>query len=268
MGTNVEHRPPKNQDECPEDIIEALSRLCAGAPGRRLVIERGSAWLVVSRTEDTEVLRIEAAAAADLPAGSVLDLTGVGRLRAEGFGKGTGAKRLERLHRGVEISALESLSASFERIFTEVYAAPPQELGLRLRPPPELRADNSRLLGAIRDVAKDQAGSARNRLYQRLLDAELLLLMDADKRPRKIEELCGFPVYAAFTDAETLWAFDPRSPACLAIPGRALFPMLMEHNVGSLMINRGGKLGGELYRNELEMLAQAVWRRHGGPALS
>jgi hypothetical protein len=268
LGTHIESHAVKTQDECPEDIVEALSRLCSGAPGQRLVVERGSAWLVVSRTDDAEVLRIEAAAASDLPAGAGLDLNGVGRLRAEGFGKGTGAKRLERLHRGVEPSALESLSASFDRIFTEVYAAPRQELGLRLRPAPELRANNGPLLGAIREVAKDQAGVARNRLYQRLLDAELLLLMDGDKRPRKIEELCGFPVYAAFTDAETLWAYDPRSPACLAIPGRALFPMLMEHNVGSLMINRGGKLGGELYRNELEMLAQAVWRRHGGPALS
>ena len=43
----------------------------------------------------------------------------------------------------------------------------------------------------------------------------------------------------------------------------ALFPRLATLAPGSLMINPDGRLGGELYRNEIEALARAI----GAPSL-
>jgi len=42
------------------------------------------------------------------------------------------------------------------------------------------------------------------------------------------------------------------------IKGRAVFPMLMRVRTGSLLVNPGGAVGGELYRNEVEAIAAAV----------
>ena len=76
--------------------------------------------------------------------------------------------------------------------------------------------------------------------------------------PKVAGDLSGWDSYAAFTDAEHLQLWSARPTDYRIIKGRALFPLLMSLRTGSLLINPGGLVGGELYRNEVEAIASAV----------
>ena len=68
-----------------------------------------------------------------------------------------------------------------------------------------------------------------------------------------------FDVYACFTSWDSLRRFQPRGAPYDVVRGRKLFARLMEHHVGSLLIDPKSSVGGELYRNELETLAGASY---------
>jgi hypothetical protein len=115
----------------------------------------------------------------------------------------------------------------------------------------------------MRQMAKKRDHRYRVALYRALLDSTLLLLVDPDKdgAPKAVDQLMSFDVYACFTSWDALRRHEPRGATYEAIRGRHLFGKLLEHPVGSLLIDRRSVIGGELYRNELETLAGAS---HGG----
>ena len=244
-------------------LAAALGRLHdAGAVGASLLVARGHAWFMVTRAAGPSAVEIEAAPSRTLPRALALSPERANRLRAAGFvAGGPGQRPLRRAQvlapegRG---PLADELLALLDAVYGEASAGE-GSLRLRLAAPDPLRGDAliQRMTEAAR--AADPA-VGRSRLYAAMLDAELLLLVEEDGAPTQVGELSGWPVYAAFTDHDALRRQDARAPQHRRLGGRALFPLLLEHRVGSLLINSAGPVGGELYRNEVQTLAGAVYR--------
>jgi len=247
----------------PSPLPDALHQLQkAGADGNRLVVSRGSAWFVIHGARGETQLRCEAAASYYLPREARLSAARVAVLRQAGFGQAAGQRTLQRHWSPGSATEREALAVELDRLFVEVYDRPAGE-------PVELRLDlgatelveNPRLAAAIRALANARSQRMRNRMYSELLSAQLLVPMDAAGEMLTFGELEGWPVYGCFTDSAELRGWDPRGVPTRVVPGVALFPALMQTRVGSLLVNPQGRLGGELYRNEIEALASAARAR-------
>ena len=82
-------------------------------------------------------------------------------------------------------------------------------------------------------------------------------MLDADGAPAPFGTLGGAHTYAVFTSTAEADLWDPRGLEVALRPGWSIFPAISSLNPGSLQINPEGRLGGELYRNEVESLARA-----------
>jgi hypothetical protein len=207
-----------------------------GGSGNRLVIQGRAAWLVVHGRRGHTELRVQAATSHYLP--SKLGLDQVHRLRAAGFSMPSGHKALSWSTEG----EAEELEVRLLGLLEDVYGEGETETRLTL----------------------GEADLTRNEAVERaLLNATLLLPVDEADAAKSFGQLASWETYAVFTDAAAVERFEPRGVVVRHVGGRDLFPQLMgaELRAGSLLVNPGGQLGGELYRNELETLAKAVRRR-------
>lgn len=242
-----------------EDVARALHLLTAeGGDGNRLVVEQGPAWIAFSAERGRGDVRCIAAARKQLPADAAIGLEQVLILRRAGFSNGPEGPGLARefaLH-GAEPP--EDTAALCLDLLSRVYGRPDSEpLALELRLGDRDRTGNPPLVAAMRASAKTRDGAARQTLYRALVRARFLVPMDGDA-PRVVGEISGWDSYAAFSDAQSLDRWAGRPVEYRIIKGRALFPLLMQRRTGSLLVNPGGAVGGELYRNEVEAIANAV----------
>ena len=113
----------------------------------------------------------------------------------------------------------------------------------------------------MRKLSKQRTHEARIELYKMLLNTELLLALDANGVPLVVDTIGKFPCYGLFTEARHLYHFDPRGLNIQRDYGSTLFPILNALEPGSVFLNPKCELRGELYRNEIESLANAVRRR-------
>jgi hypothetical protein len=241
------------------DLAAALLRLTGeGADGNRLVLEQGPAWLVFSGQSGAGHVRCVAAARKQLPADAAIGLDDVLELRKAGFSNAPSVPGLVRgfeLRGGDDPADVASLCLD---LLGRVYKRPASEpVALELRLGARERTENPVLIEAMRASARTKDGAARQRLYGAMLRATFLVPMDGDA-PRVVGDLSGWDSYAGFTDADHLERWSGRPVDYRVIKGRALFPMLMQRRTGSLLINPRGTVGGELYRNEVEAIANAV----------
>jgi len=241
------------------DLEAALLRLDAeGGDGNGVVLQQGPAWLAFSGTRGSGTVQCVAVSRKQLPADATVALEDVLHLRRAGFSNVPGRPGLARDYGIRAPGAASAASAAALDLLGRVYRRPESEsvsveLHLRDRP----RTTNPALLDAMRATARTRDGATRNALYRSMLRASFLVPMDGDA-PRIVGEISGWDSYAAFTDAEHLQRWAGRPVDCRVIKGRALFPMLMRVRTGSLLVNPGGAVGGELYRNEVEAIAAAV----------
>jgi hypothetical protein len=82
--------------------------------------------------------------------------------------------------------------------------------------------------------------------------------VDPQGLPQAVGKLQSWDVFAAFSSLDALRLYTPTVDSFKALSGRLLFPALLDLRVGSLLIDPGGRLGGELYRNEIETIARAT----------
>lgn len=249
-----------------DDLAAQLSRLTEdGGDDNRLVVASGPAWLLFAGRAGSAEVACEAAAAAYLPKDRRPGLEQVHLLRRAGFAKSPGSRNLRRTYTlnddpsgGGHHPTLVADDAL--RVLREVYrcdltAEPPS---FRLRLGSVDQTENPALISAIRKLSKRRDSAARQAMYRQMVRATFLLPTTAEGGPREMGELMGFPVYGVFTDAAALRAWDPRVTDYERLHGRRLFPMMAKTGLGSLLINPKGSVGGELYRNEVEMLAAAI----------
>ena len=123
---------------------------------------------------------------------------------------------------------------------------------------------NPRMLATMRAMARHPSNESRRDVYASLVNATLLVPLagdEVDEGPdsfQVLELLEGLPVFAAFSDWNALRSWSPRGCRYEAVHGSELFEQLLERHCASLLINPGGDLGGELFRNEIEMIVEGI----------
>ncbi|MCO4770639.1 MAG: SseB family protein [Deltaproteobacteria bacterium] len=240
-------------------LQQALGRLRSeGGSDNRLVVTRGPAWFVLRASRGATEARCIAATQRLLGDQHRIPADGVVALRMADFAKPRGARTLSR---SVDISTEEAradlagvLLSWLEAVFG-LDSSHATAVSLSLGDVPVF--DNERLHQAIRVLASDRSPDARQSVYRALLRAQLLLVVDEHGAPAPFGTLGGAHTYAVFTSVAEADLRDPRGLEMKLVHGWSIFPELSALTPGSLQINPGGRLGGELYRNELESLARA-----------
>ena len=124
--------------------------------------------------------------------------------------------------------------------------------------------ENKQLHDAMQKLAKKRDDASRKVVYRSLLRAKLYIPIQGDGTGSEIEVFAqdepiqGHPVYVAFTTLKMLRVWHGEAEPFTTTDGMALFPALHIAKAGSLMINPKSNLRGELYRNEIEVLADAA----------
>ena len=132
---------------------------------------------------------------------------------------------------------------------------------------------NKPLVDAMRLLAKERDDWHRKQVYQEILRAQFVVALS---RPfaagqqlqiedlKVVDKLGSRPSFAVFTEEALARRWRPDHEHFGVVGGVPLILMLSAAKAGSLLINRGGKVGGEVYGNEIDTMAQAVtgtWAR-------
>ncbi|TNE44629.1 MAG: SseB family protein [Deltaproteobacteria bacterium] len=125
---------------------------------------------------------------------------------------------------------------------------------------------NEVLLQSMKQLAGSRNEMNRKSMYMALLHATFIVpLEDSAEQDEplpfaKDEPLHNLPVYVAFTSVKAMQKWRPEQEEFEEIKGTDLFPRLNAERIGSLLINPRNPIGGELYRNEVMVIAEAVPR--------
>ena len=236
------------------DLADRLSRLLEqGGSANRLVIEQDAAFFVARGTNGGSHVELEAAAAYYLPKDRRPSAERVNELRKRGFAPHPPGRGLRRRYARSE---LRRAGNEVVALLRGVYGS---EGAITLR---EDLGDadhttNPRLVEAMKAAAKSRDQSSRFALYRALMASTVMVPLEEGEF-KVIGDLGGFEVFGCFTDAPMAERFDPRGVELLHVRGRRLVNRLLERKVGSLLINPGGTIRGELYRTELESIANAM----------
>ena len=125
----------------------------------------------------------------------------------------------------------------------------------------------------MKSLAMGKTDNQRQRVYQMLMISDLQIALQPGVSPEAArqdpskwfisEYLQSMPVFVAFTCDEARALFSEAQPTALTMKGFELFPPLVSVNPGSLLLNPGFRFGGELYLNELRMLAKVAPKYRG-----
>lgn len=235
-------------------VIDALNALRSqGGSGNRLVLSVGPVWFVFSGARGQQAIRCEAAAKAWLPNSVPMGMEQTGQLRMAGFVRDGQPKLLARTFR----QASDEILAVVLPLFDAVYGQS-GEPTLKLYLGDAQTMDNPRLMAAMRRVSKERSTAARQEVYRALIRSELMVLVDDEGDMVRLGTLGSRPVYGIFSDWDSLRHWDPRGHTIRVSRGSPLFLGLAETEVGSILINPQGQVGGELYRNEILAIAEAI----------
>ena len=235
-------------------LAAALRRLVdEGGTHNRLVLQQGHAWFVASAAHGAAAVAVDAAASHYLDGRFKLDAARTSQLRTRGFAPNP---PLRCLRRDYPVADLKRAAVEMLALLRGVYeAAGPCELSVQAGDVDT--TENPRVLLAMKSLAEARDQEARFVLYRALLSATLLVPVERGEL-LVVGDLAGFEVFGAFTDATMLERYDPRGLPVERLSGRRLIGRLLERKVGSLLINPGGTVRGEIYRNEIESIAASV----------
>ena len=242
----------------------ALDQLTThGGTDNRLIASSDAAWLLFSGRLGERSVRCEAAASAYLPKARKLRPTDVHLLRQAGFASRPGHRGLVREYRVGDSPGDHhpvKIADDAVEILRSVYGVDLAATPLAVTPLPGDTDDttNQPLLDAMRALSKARDTPTRDAMYRQMLRGRFLLPTDTQGAPLAFGELQGFPVFGVFTDRAALRWWNPLDVTVEHIHGRQLFPRLACTGLGSVLINPEGRVGGELYRNEVQMLADVV----------
>jgi hypothetical protein len=246
-----------------EMVTDLRSLTTDGGTDNRLIVQSAHAWLIYTGERGRSDLRCEAAPSGMLPADRKLRPADVHLLRQAGFASRPNARGLVRDYRlgddapdhhptKVADDAVEILRSVYHM---DLAATPPTR---RIELADRDATANPNLIDAIRALSRQRDTPTRNSMYRQMLRARFFLPKNPDGRPTTFGDLQGATVYGVFTDSDALRWWNPLWPDREIVSGRSLFPMMARTGLGSLLINPGGRVGGELYRNEVQMLADTA----------
>lgn len=239
----------------------------------RLVARRGEHYVLLVRRADAAGVRLELGTAdagarfdVDDPMRQRLDASGFARLAGDASPRPWGSEH-------GDTSADELLArvnAGFDALLGADGGAAAAEVQYELTVEAEAPPDNPKLIEAMRAVARSAAVAERQALYAALVNATLLVPLDPEtlsqapeaQQPLVVDELEGQPVIAVFSDAQSLRSWRHAGHPWAGVHGADFFSHAERAGVGAVRINPGGKVGGEIYRNEVEAITEGVRRFH------
>ncbi|MEO0460622.1 MAG: SseB family protein [Myxococcota bacterium] len=127
-------------------------------------------------------------------------------------------------------------------------------------------ADSPELRKAMKALAKLRSPDARHSVYRHLVASTMLLAMQtepSDGSPTDIrvqldgKELSGRPVWLAFSGHSALES-NSEAKAFVSLSGVRLIQAALHAKIGSLRLDHGCQVGGELYGSELATIADAI----------
>lgn len=238
-----------------------------GSPRSGSVFRPGARWLVITAMPGSAKATVQIADGRHLPTDAPLPAEVGPDLLAAGFRRRSAA----------DPWATERAAADTERVAGEVIGWAERLFGgvtgldLQLGHAPRL--ENQALLERMRAAGQVRDLPTRNRLYHGLVRARFIVPLveplasaqsgGASLSLRAAGELHGEPVSALFTDWETCARWDPRGLPLTVMAGLDVFPLLASRRFVSVLINPTGAVGGELYRHEVETIAEGCRRLQG-----
>ena len=127
------------------------------------------------------------------------------------------------------------------------------------------KTENARLIRAMKMVARVRNDANRKKLYHALVSSELWFAVQGGwngEGPLTTEnvvcagEIHGRPSAALFTSKDNAQAWREEHEEFVLMNGTDLFGALIQTKIGSVQINPAGPIGGELYRHEVETVAE------------
>ncbi len=234
-------------------LLEALERLLAeGGDANRVSVRAGDGWFAFSGPRGAETITVQAAG------GRHLRLPGEKAqvLHDRGFRQGRASEPFSR----TAPADPAALAAQVEGLATEVYGAAPGAVHVRLGD--RIVLDDGPVVEAMRRLSKERSHQARSGVYLALVRARLLVA-HGPEGPSAVGQMGEMPVGAVFTDWDTLEAYDPRGLPFEAMAGTDAFPLLLASGMASVQVNPHGRVGGELFRNELMTICEGIQRLVG-----
>ncbi len=236
-------------------MIALLERLTAlvteGGSGNRLVAQAPAGYLVFRAGRGQPEVLVEASAGRyQAPR---LDEGQRRALYEAGFTQQRASQNFRRSH----LAQPSALAAEAARLLAEVYDCEAPHLRLSLGD--RERTANPQLLQAVENLAKKRSMAARQHFYGAALRARWVVPMQGGQIV-DAGELSGTRVVAAYSDWDALLSQEPRGWKHVVLSGAELFIRLEAERVGSLLINPSSALRGELYRNEIQSVAEGARR--------
>lgn len=124
---------------------------------------------------------------------------------------------------------------------------------------------NAPLIRAMKMAARGRTDENRKKLYHTLISSELLLAVTGatnedeplgDEGFVQGDPLEGRPTALVFTSRANAKRWSDTHEHYFSLNGTDLFLALIETSVGAVTLNVAGPVGGELYRHELETIAE------------
>jgi hypothetical protein len=125
--------------------------------------------------------------------------------------------------------------------------------------------DNARLIRAMKMAARVRNDANRKKLYHAIVASHLWLAVRtpwntetplATEAIESAGDLQGRPSAAVFTCKEYGAKWRAEHENFVLLNGTDLFGALIQTEIGSVQINPAGPVGGELYRHEVETIAE------------
>ena len=154
----------------------------------------------------------------------------------------------------------DQLITELSYVFEDIFQTQTDELDVVFTPDARHELKNKSLLQSMKKMSQSKQHSLRIELYKALLNSSLLLLSTEEQpeQPLQTGTIMNYPIFTCFTDYDAARCFDPRVGHLKEMYAHQIFKKVWDLNVGSLQINPKGDIGGELYRNEVETLVQAI----------
>jgi hypothetical protein len=138
--------------------------------------------------------------------------------------------------------------------------------------PTPSKGENQSLIKAIMKVSMQDTPQTRQALYevlskstflvptaahpQSLQTGNQILQQDTPVQLVTTQNAQGKPSFLVFTDEKSLLTWKPQGSAYVAMEASNFFPIALENNVASILVNPAGPIGGEITRQEIEFLAE------------
>ena len=260
-------------------VQHALSRINReGGDGNRFVCQGDRGYVVVSGERGSSTIKVQAAAGRALE--SPLDQHDAQQLYERGFRRSSAAAPFERVYKGSVPHENVELIEIITLIMQRLYLSQSGTMTIKFTLGDLIELNNTKLHSAIQKLINDKDMRLRQKFYWSFVKAEFLLALDQpapDLNPllsgadqAKIlgtqlsyhifKEITPYRSAGVFSEMNTMLNYDPRGLDFIKISGRTVAALMVSDKIDSLLINPRGQIGGELYRNELDSIDEAMRR--------